>query len=85
MYILNALCVYVHIHLQEPQTVLLGTERQWIGSGEKRSYVEVRDEMIYVPILETIQSLLNNGNVSKQVCTCDCSIRVHLVVVSFGL
>ena len=47
--------------------MLLGTEKQWKGSGQKRAYVEVQDEMVYVPILDTLQSLLEDMDDSKQV------------------
>ena len=45
-------------HVQEPQPVLLGMEKQWKGSGTKRSYADVREEMMYIPILKTIQTCL---------------------------
>ncbi len=47
--------------------VLLGTQKRWSGSGAKRAYTEVRNEMMYVPILSTIQSLLNEDDFAKQV------------------
>lgn len=59
--------LYPPVIVQEPQTTLLGLERQWKGSGSKRSYREVREEMMYIPILKTIQVLLNNPEVAKQV------------------
>ena len=53
--------------------MLLGTKKQWKGTGKKRAYIEVRDEMVYIPILETIQSLLKDLNVLKLVCAiCSC-------------
>ena len=55
-------------HVQEPQPVLLGTEKQWKGSGTKRSYADVREEMMYIPILKTIQNLLDDPGILKQVC-----------------
>lgn len=47
--------------------VLLGTEKKWTGSGSKRTYAEVRNEMMYIPILSTIQSLMKDDDFVKQV------------------
>ncbi len=47
--------------------MLLGLEKQWKGSGAKRSYSEVRHEIMYIPILRTIQDLLDDPNIHKQV------------------
>ena len=63
-------CYYLTCYscqFQEPQPVLLGVEKQWKGTGQKRMYAEVKHEMMYVPILETIQSLLDDAEVVKQV------------------
>ncbi len=57
----------MNLYFQEPHSVLLGTKKQWKGTGKKRGYTEVRDEMVYIPILETIQSLLKDPNVLKLV------------------
>lgn len=46
---------------------MLGTERKMRGCGEKRKCVEVRDEMKYIPLLATIERLLHNKNVIKEV------------------
>ena len=54
---------------QEPEPVLLGIERQWTGSGKKRRYAEVREEMMYIPLLKTIQSLFYNTDVVRMVCS----------------
>ena len=37
------------------------------GCGEKRKCVEVRDEMKYVPLLSTLESLLQNKNILQEV------------------
>ena len=58
------MCVCV----QEPKTILLGTDKVWKGSGQKRTYCEVQDEMMYISILETIEALLRDGECVKQVC-----------------
>ena len=54
---------------QEPEPVLLGIERQWTGSGKKRRYAEVREEMMYIPLLKTIQSFSYNTDVVRMVCS----------------
>lgn len=39
-----------------------------MGSGVKRTYAEVPEEMMYIPIIPTIQSLLLNSDFVKQIC-----------------
>ena len=46
---------------------------KWKGSGDKRKYTEIKNEMMYIPILETIQSLLSDEEVLKQVSTANCT------------
>lgn len=47
--------------------VILGAQKQWLGSGVKRTYAEVPDEMMYIPIIPTIQTLLMNDEFVRQV------------------
>ena len=54
---------------QEPEPVLLGIERQWTGSRKKRRYAEVREEMMYIPLLKTTQFLSYNPDVVRMVCS----------------
>ena len=54
---------------QEPEPVLLDIERQWTGSGKKRRYAEVQEEMMYIPLLKTIQSFSYNTDVVRMVCS----------------
>lgn len=44
-------------------------EKKWKGTGTKRSYTDIREEMMYIPILKTIQTLLEDPEVAKQVHT----------------
>ena len=37
------------------------------GRGAKRRLVEVKDRMVYVPILQTLQVLLHNHVIRKEV------------------
>jgi len=48
--------------------VVLGERRVWKGWGAKRNCVTEQDCLMYIPILETIQSLLNNSAVLSEVC-----------------
>lgn len=54
--------------MQEPKTIILGTEKKMRGSGKKRRCIEVRDEMKYIPLLSTIERLLQNKEFLQQVC-----------------
>ena len=53
--------------IQEPVRVLLGERRQWKGRGSKRRCVIKRDEVMYIPLLDTLQSLLNNESILAEV------------------
>ena len=50
--------------MQEPQQIVLGTDMKPKGRGEKRRLVEV---MVYVPILQTLQVLLHNHVIRREV------------------
>ena len=54
--------------MQMPIKVVLGTRRKAKGLGTKRQLVEVEEGFVYVPILETLQTLLNNDTVLTEVC-----------------
>ena len=65
--------------LQEPKTVVLGTVRKPKGTSTKRRCVEVKETMLYIPILDTLNILLQNETVISEVymyliqsleCTC---------------
>ena len=55
--------------IQEPVQIVLGRERRAIGCGHKRRVAEVEDTMVYIPILKTIQCLLNNASLVAEVKT----------------
>ena len=68
-------CMYFitrHAHpsclTQMPIKVVLGTRRKAKGLGAKRRFVEVEESFMYVLILETLQTLLNNDTVLTEVC-----------------
>ena len=48
--------------------MVLGEYRAWKGWGAKRKCVTEQDCLMYIPILETIQSLLNNSALLSEVC-----------------
>ena len=43
---------------------------EWKGSGPKRKWILKRDEMMYIPMLETLECLLQSDTVRDQVHTC---------------
>ena len=47
--------------------VILGERRVWKGHGSKRQCVTVEDDMMYIPILETLNVLLNSDAVFSEV------------------
>ena len=54
-------------YIQEPIRVCLGERRVWKGKGTKRKCVLKEDHFIYIPILETIQSLLRKDTILSEV------------------
>lgn len=53
--------------MQEPKTVVLGTVRKPKGTGTKRRCVEVEETMQYIPIMDTLNVLLQNETVNFEV------------------
>ena len=39
----------------------------WKGTGSKRRCKSIRDEVMYVPVLETLQNMLKNQTVISEV------------------
>ena len=39
----------------------------WKGSGAKRRYVSKNDEMMYVPLLDTLQNILKSDDMISEV------------------
>lgn len=46
---------------------MLGSQRKAKGSGSKRRVVEVDDVMMYIPILSTLELLLQNETIVSEV------------------
>ena len=61
---MNALLSF---HQQEPQAITLGTEVVHKGIGAKRRRVEEKEKMVYIPLLDTLEAVLQNKNVVSEV------------------
>ena len=56
--------------MQEPRSVVLGIESKWKGIGENRKYTRIEEKMVYIPVLETLQTLLEDETIMSEVlCT----------------
>lgn len=53
--------------IQEPVSIELGSIDKWKGHGRKRRYVTTSEAMMYVPLLETIQTQLQDDVIWKEV------------------
>lgn len=53
---------------QEPRKIVLGSKRKRVGYGPKRRLVEQDECMVYVPLLESLESLLQSDSVLAEVC-----------------
>lgn len=53
---------------QEPVRIVLGTVRKAKGTGHKRRLVETDNTMMYIPLLETLELLLQNETILGEVC-----------------
>lgn len=64
--------MYAGTHEEEKRTQRL--------AGRTRKVVVTKEEMMYVPLLETLQSLLNNTTVYEEVHTantCTCTFTIY--------
>lgn len=57
------------VFIQEPVGFFLGDRRKWKGSGAKRRLITKRDFVYYIPILKTLEVLLNNKCYADEVCS----------------
>ena len=48
----------------------LGKYQEWKGSGHARKSYNKVDTMMYVPILHTIEQLLQSHTITSEVCAC---------------
>ena len=64
--------------------MVLGTrQKKTAKSGESREVREVQDCVVYVPILKTLERLLENEDVITQVNTCNAYKKVWPVYLSY--
>ncbi len=49
------------ISLQDPERIVLGEHPEWKGSGRLRRCTIKKHEMVYIPILKTLQCLLQSA------------------------
>ena len=52
---------YLCICTQKPTPILLGTVQKWKGDGPNRKYETIKETMIYVPLLSSLEALLNDN------------------------
>lgn len=65
--------------LQDPVKIVLGTRRVQKGHGRKRRLVEKEDTLVYVPILKTLQVILNDDGILAEVSHCETTlVRIDL-------
>jgi len=53
--------------LQEPKKIKLGTRRIFRGHGRRRRLTEITETLVYVPLLQTLQSLLKDEEIYTEV------------------
>ena len=58
----------------------------WKGFGSKRRCKSIRDEVMYVPVLETLQNMLKNQTVISEVSTIHFIkiLSVHVLMLYVG-
>lgn len=49
--------------------MLLGDHRSWKGTGSMRRSVVKKNEIMYVPLLKTLEDLLQCNDIVAEVCT----------------
>ena len=60
--------------MQEPQKIVLGAYHKKVRKGSKLVDVQKEDKAYYIPILQSLQQLLNNDSVLEEVA------KLHLNV-----
>lgn len=58
---------YVILLLKEPVKRVLGNYHGYQQKGSKRRRVQLHDEVIEIPLLESLEQWLNNPSILKQV------------------
>ena len=70
--------MYIQKHdalFQEPRRIVLKQTRTLQLSGRRRKLVVKKEEAMYIPLLETLQTLLNNTTIYEQVLYTTCSLK----------
>lgn len=65
--------------IQEPERVVLGKTRKYKGIGVKRRCVEKDETMHYVPVLKTLDVILQNETVLAEVSDLNIFINYNYV------
>ena len=65
--------MYLYI-IQEPVKIVLGTDQRAKGLGAERRLIEEEESLMYVPVLETLQALLNDETILAEVRSTDMHI-----------
>ena len=50
--------------------IKLGSYRKWTGHGKKRQYKEIDETMMYIPLHQTLQTMLEDQTILKEVHLC---------------
>ena len=81
------ICGMLHTQCMHTQKCVimpeLGTVSKWKGHGRKRKYLQTKEVMMYVPLLELIQSLLLDDSICKQVCMYAPSTYIYILTYSY--
>ena len=64
--------MYVILLLKEPVKGVLGNYHGYRQKGSKSKWVQVHDEVVEIPLLESLEQWLNNALILKQV-----NIKLH--------
>jgi len=63
--------------MQEPVQIRLGTRCTRRGHGRKRRSTQVKESMIYVPLLKTLEVLLMDEGIYTEVTCVQMNMHVH--------
>ena len=69
--------MFIGFFLQEPKKVTLNTYKKVKGYGTKRRLVEKKHEMVYVPVLRSLEALMSCEYISAEV-----SIRLKYYTIA---
>lgn len=67
---------HIHVPMQEPVTITLGTEYCYKQSGAKRYLTERSETFQYVPLIDNLEWVLQNRDVYHEV-----SVVFHVLIL----